>query len=223
MPYRKRTYRRKRKSRALIRRRKRKAGLSGRKPVFGISRRASLLYVDSSRTMSCIAGLLTTLNYNANSIHDPYAGFGGAQPLGHDQLATMFNKYEVLGSKITIQAHNISPYAMRIGIRLSYNDNALTDVSRMEEDPKSRWVTLLPTGESGSLRTLSFMVNPSKFLRKPSGDDVLKADFNANPDKRLYFQVMTYSFDESNTSQCVVRSKINYFTRCTDPKVLSAS
>ena len=37
-----------------------------------------------------------------NSIYDTWAGTGGHQPYGHDTLATMYNRYKVLGCRVQL-------------------------------------------------------------------------------------------------------------------------
>ena len=49
------------------------------------------------------SGLLGTQQaYLMNSIYDTWAGTGGHQPYGHDTLATMYNRYKVLGCRVQL-------------------------------------------------------------------------------------------------------------------------
>ena len=48
-------------------------------------------------------GLLGTQQaYLMNSIYDTWGGVGGHQPYGHDTIATMYNRYKVLGCRVQL-------------------------------------------------------------------------------------------------------------------------
>ena len=54
------------------------------------------------------AGVTNSYLFRANSLFDPDLTGTGHQPLGFDEWAKFYRRYCVLGSKITVQAINVS-------------------------------------------------------------------------------------------------------------------
>lgn len=50
-----------------------------------------------------VGGLMTYNAYAANGIYDPNITGAGHQPMGHDEYATLYKKYRVLSSHITVE------------------------------------------------------------------------------------------------------------------------
>lgn len=61
-----------------------------------------MVYHDGPFTLDAgVFGTPATRQFRANSIFDPDFTGVGHQPLGHDQMAALYNRYIVIGSKIT--------------------------------------------------------------------------------------------------------------------------
>ncbi|QGQ63634.1 capsid protein [Chicken circovirus 5] len=74
----------------------------GWKP-FGNSRIARLTYCDNV-TLDPGANVVAGRVFRANGLFDPDVALGGHQPYGFDQLMSIYNRFVVLGSKITVTA-----------------------------------------------------------------------------------------------------------------------
>lgn len=90
------------------------------------------------------AGAVAVVACKANSLNDPTAGFGASLPLGLDQWASQYQKYIVLGSKITVRAMGTTNTGIGVvGIHLTDSGSALANASHYKELPltKQRLIT----------------------------------------------------------------------------------
>lgn len=62
-----------------------------------------LRYVKEIEIVTPNTGLSKSLPFVANGMYDPYYPIGGHQPKGFDQWMTVYNHYNVLGSKISVK------------------------------------------------------------------------------------------------------------------------
>lgn len=93
--YKKRSYRRKRQS------------LFNRYTPSGLpTQRVTAMRYNDVIQLSSTSGVLATHYFRANSLYDPDYTSAGHQPMGFDTMATMYNHYTVLGSKITVRVRN---------------------------------------------------------------------------------------------------------------------
>lgn len=69
-------------------------------PISGL--RTALEYYDYDEIAVTASGDAQYF-YRGNSINDPNSTGSGHQPMGHDQFSLMYNRYLVLGSKITLR------------------------------------------------------------------------------------------------------------------------
>ena len=72
------------------------------KNTFPPSMRRTVKYCQIDSLTSGLGLLGTQQAYLMNSIYDTWAGTGGHQPYGHDTLATMYNRYKVLGCRVQL-------------------------------------------------------------------------------------------------------------------------
>lgn len=90
----------------------------------------------------------THYTYRANSCYDPYAGAGGGQPRGFDQLMAFFGKGHCYQSYMNVRCINTSSSGQLIcGITVSNDGTAPTTVQDLIEQRRSKYRVLgLETG-----------------------------------------------------------------------------
>jgi len=142
--------------------------------------------------------------FRANNIYDPDYTGGGHQPRHFDILAEMYDKYTVIGSRITAKLvgfSSTSDDAQAFGIRIS-PDSLLqtpnTSVAALHEMGKSSSTKWTMVKSDAPLATRSIIQNWSQKRNKAVGgitsDDVLTGSTTgAGPSTQDYFVVFTNS------------------------------
>lgn len=110
---------------------------------FPVKKMVKLRYVDTGVNLDAPGGGIAQTVYRANSILDPYQPTGGHQPMGMDQWSVIYNKYTVLGAKITMEwspltAANIVPG--RYGVLLSSDTAGTSDFTSINNLMESKLV-----------------------------------------------------------------------------------
>ncbi len=194
---------------------------------FPRSKIVRLRYVDT-HTLDANAATLSTKLYRCNSIYDPQYAVGGQQPLGHDQWATFYAHYVVIGAKITTQfttaTGNIG-VANACGIFLSASASIPTTLVNMLEQGNT--VSRAQPLSGINMRTLSRGFSAKKFFNVTNvkdNTDRLGAAFGADPDEDAYFCVFVGAIDATaNTPPVNCITTIDYLVVVSEPKQLLQS
>ncbi len=73
-----------------------------RRSLLGNSRVVKLKYCETTQIPVDLIGLPGLVAFNILNIQDPNFSSGGHQPRGYDQLESLWNRYNVLGARITV-------------------------------------------------------------------------------------------------------------------------
>lgn len=91
-----------------------------------------------------------TYQFRANSIYDPNYTGTGHQPLGHDQLITLYNRYRVYGCKYRIFFTNISTTEQaEVAVQLRPNLTVNSVYDTIRESAYTVWKSILGVEGSG--------------------------------------------------------------------------
>lgn len=164
-----RSKRRRRLRRPRLRRRRRRGrrSMSIRRPLLGNSQAMTLKYVQFLNLDPINDTVPVTNVFRANSVFDPDFTGGGHQPRGFDQMAVLFNKYTVVGSKITASymSDNTAGDKYIIGINLRSVSAEAGLLTTLTEEARANITTM---GVLTPKRTLTKRFSPKKFFRVPS-------------------------------------------------------
>lgn len=126
--------------------------------------------------------------FRANSISDPYETGAGHQPYGHDQWKSIYNKYEVLSSKITAtflpQTSGLPTATTQCGISLKDNATVETDIDTVCEATGTN--VTFAVAQRDNFTSNSFN---AKTMFPHSESDNLAAAFGANPGQEAMYQL----------------------------------
>lgn len=167
----------------------------------------------------------TIQNYRANSVFDPDQTGIGHQPMHFDTYATIYNRYRVLGSKITaiwttdrtsvdpgppVADVLGGPWIVGINGTTGTASYSSTLTTRMEASESTYRVLSSRTGEdSVVVTTMSY--SPDRQLGKPSGDDTVSAGVTGNPSQAWNFQLWLADITANATSvDIIVTVEIEY-------------
>lgn len=193
--------------------------------------KANLCYNEGGLLCDSVSGGAIGYLFRMNSIFDPYYATGGHQPMGHDQYATLYQAYRVLGAKITARFHwdqtSLVGQAHNVGITfLSPNSTtALSDQTQLCERTHAKCIKLLKPN-SRDQQTLTCYWSARKYFGKELAyDHTAVAQMGTNPTYPALAQVWVGTADrQSNSSESVrLDVVIEYLVEFSEPLSLSTS
>lgn len=223
MPFRRRTFR---KRRPVIRRRARKIRTYGKsyrrvpRPVaVGVSkyRFAKLSYCDlCTGTVNTNDSL--TFAYQS-SLYDPYVATGGHQPMFFDQYASMYQRYTVMGIayNLDITTDQFSTGPLFVTVTPSSVGASPTTLSIARERPGAR-ETACALGYRGRLKGY---ISVAKLLgvdrRKLLTDDQYSALITADPSQMAFMTIQAWNTSATAGIICYISLRLTYYCRFFDP------
>ena len=156
--------------------------------------------------------------FDLSSVQDPdYTGVGH-QPVGHDQLSTFFERYQVISVDYQIVFFNSSEVNFqRVGIRAVDVPVTDTDPDVLVENGNSQWTLLSPYNGSQSIATFSGSIelNEVHGITKAQylANDDYGASFGSNPSERAFLHLWADGLG-TDTAAVGVAVKLVYHTRC---------
>lgn len=190
--------------------------------------------------------------FRAGDIYDPDFLVGGHQPYGSDQLAAIYDKYTVLGSKIVCKFVNdrtdqtmneILAQPVYVGIMRhthSTDRNRLNTAAQINlalESPPTRdfayKMRLLKSQNSpnGMATTVVMNYNPKYQFHIAKKDSIMQEsglsqiEFGHSPTKQAYYTIIAKDVPQASSAWngVTVQMTIEYTVLCTDPKYLAQS
>lgn len=156
--------------------------------------------------------------FRAASIFDPDFTGTGHQPLGHDQWATLYQRYRVLGCKLKATFINQSgtvTEAEHVGMCVT--ESTLLGLARdMSEQTMCKQSLIGPTGNQSWSGTL--YVDLAKF----EGDSGAKydkdytADMGSNPSRDIFFYIFAQDINADDSVEVSVLVELEYTVRLYD-------
>ncbi len=208
------------------RRKTQRLNRSSRSGPFPRSAIVSLRYVDNLATLDPIIGTVGAYTFRANDIFDPNATGAGHQPYGHDTLATVYHRYKVLSSKITVVFHTTGGDAVSSGtgaIQLSTVGTATTNPTLFLEQPETTYKAIGPLSGPGGITKLTKTYNAARFYGKRRNKD-LTADFGVSPAEVAFFHIGVQGvLPADDMAKVDMTTTITYRVLVTEPEALGQS
>lgn len=169
--------------------------------------------------------------YSCNSIYDPdYTGVGH-QPLGRDQFADFYDRYVVLGSKITVTfkcrendtATNDDDAMVNCGISVIANHGeTMTQNSTFQENNKTTYTQLVPQQPMGRV-TKKF--SAKQFFGANVVDyEKVGATVTDSPINQAFYQLRMWNPTSSTNNRFVYANvALSYIVQFRERKVISGS
>lgn len=171
-------------------------------------------------------GFASSYVFSANGLYDPNITGTGHQPVGFDQLMTMYDHYTVIGARIRAWfANEDTGQNQVVGIYASDGATTETDPRVIIENGMGKYTYLHENGNGASTKQLVLKLNPNKFLsvKSPTSDDRLKGSTSSNPTEQCYFHVWGASTNATDSGQIRLCVEIEYIALLTEPKTLALS
>lgn len=129
------------------------------------------------------ANFASSYKMRLNSLFDPNYTGAGHQPRGFDQLMTIYEKYTVVGAKITVCYITTSTNPSVVGLRtVDGNETSIADKKVAMENGDSSW-KYISRFDQDNKAILSRNVNIKKFFNQKNivGTEKFTLDANENP------------------------------------------
>lgn len=168
--------------------------------------------------------------FRCNSIFDPDFTGAGHQPYGRDQLAALYQRYLVTGSKITataISRATTAASANQVVFINTSSSSSISDIAGVLEQPNTQMAVMGSANGATPNVTLTANYSASKFhnVKDPFAEDTLQATMGANPGLAAFFCVgsapVNFGVDDPATIDVLVT--IDFAVACLNPIVLSSS
>lgn len=126
--------------------------------------------------------------FRSNSIYDPDYTAAGHNPMYYNQLAALYESYEVIGSQIRVDFSPTTSLGAIVGVMLD-NDHAVANTNRthLMENPASRYKIITPN--SSKPVTIKRNWSARKTFGKNYNRDDNEALFGANPVNESDFMI----------------------------------
>lgn len=163
------------------------------------------------------AGAVDDNVYKANSLFDPNSSGVGTQPMGLDQLAVLYSRYRVFGSKITLRCTQIGTgtQAALTGSVSILSSASATPSTQPNGIPERDGGVTRTVGAGGS--TLN-QISASARTGTPRGETATKvrndpnyeASTGADPAVLTYWIIYYNTADQATTSVCNISVDIEF-------------
>lgn len=172
-----------------------------------------------------VGGTPSTYVFSMNGLYDPNITGTGHQPIGFDQLMTMYDHYTVIGSRARITLFNRdSTYPQTIIAHLKDDVTVSSDENTLLENGLNRYITVSPQGSAGCNKSLQLNCSPSKFFgKKVLQDDIFRGSIASNPSEQVYLHLTSFPMEGTDTGQVRLTVEIEYTAILTERKELVGS
>lgn len=224
MPYRKKTYRK----------RKRKTNRNfltqtggGLSPAFPMAKtfKMKTRYVDIFELNPGVVGTPATKVFSLNGLYDPDITGIGHQPIGFDEIMPLYDHYTVIGARARLTFTNGDPnVAQRIILQLKDQSTTSTNISEILENGMSRWCVASKEGGGKDTCTLSINCSMNKFFgKKTLTEHDYRGGISSNPTEQVYLHCTAAPLDGVDSIGVKCTLVIEYIAIFHEPKQLTQS
>jgi len=182
------------------------------------------LIYEQAQQFHSIAGVSGDYIFRLNSIYDPDLSGGGHQPMGFDQLAALYNRYQVKSVKVKIVGHKETDNVVGVMAFQANNDatsKAAYPISQIKEQPNTtvRYSNFYNTNDKPCTITKTYDlakvtgVSKTKYMT----DDRYQSAFNNNPAEDIIGHLVVNDMLATTGTTWVTNVRIEYNVDCFDP------
>lgn len=185
------------------------------------------LYYDSNIILTSSIGSLALYNFSANGIYDPNITGTGHQPIGFDQMMSMYEQYTVIRSRIKVTFVSGAEPG-RVAISLSPDATSPTNISTAMENGLLTTTTVTGT-DSGQhrVKSLTLTCDVPKYFGKPFNsvlaDSTMTGTIASNPPEQVYFQILAWDPYQASDFSVALDVTLSYDVMYWEPKKLVSS
>jgi len=202
-------------------------------PIFPVrTRRSGMLYYEQDLKLSHATGAKQDYFYIANGMYDPNQTGTGHQPMGFDQMMLFYEQFIVVRAKILVQFLNTGQSPAFVGVYLSPDSVASTDVNKAVENGLIKIKLIDDVAASGGTGEKSCRmeldVDVAKYFGRKSeqdclDDSTLTGNSTADPSEGVYFALTSWGFPQGNSTTVYAAVTIAYDAWFTEPRKVASS
>lgn len=156
-----------------------------------------------------------------NSLQDPDSTGVGHQPMYHDQFQSVYKRYTVLGSKMTVTFSPLPPLITTsqpsgpfiVGVVGDDDASQTSSVATAMENNSCKSGFLNSSFGGPNVKTLTLTYSPQRDLGLEPEDDTVGASFGSNPSKVWYGIAWAAESGLSTASSLNVRIEIDFYVK----------
>lgn len=167
--------------------------------------------------------------FRGNGVFDPNFTGSGQQPVGYDQLATLYDRTRVLSSAIEVKwsagTSGTTSFADVVIVPVIASGATFSTIDAALSNPYAKSGTITGTDAVGWLNMHSFMTTKKMIGRKSiKYDDAYTASLTSNPDKQWFWFILAELKDRSATAMNIRATiVVTYYVEWYDRKPLNLS
>lgn len=203
-------------------------------PLFPATiRKKGQLYYDNNLTITApVTGAVVGYVFSANGAYDPDTTGTGHQPMGFDQMMSMYNQFTVIQSSITVSFAPLATLLTRVALVLLPSTSVPTDPKQLIENglAKTSFYDVLGTSTLSRIPSISLSCDVKRYFGRRSqselkDDNSLFGTAAANPVEQVYFAFCAWQTHPNGSNTTVVDFDIllEYDIMYWEPKKLAIS
>lgn len=189
------------------------------------------LYYEPYVNLNASLGSMAVYNISANDLYDPNRTGTGHQPIGFDQMMSMYEQFCVVRSHIKVTFINAGDDAARVSIILSPDTQVPPSITAAMENGLLTTSVICGSGTSAGnerIKTLQLTCDVPKYFGKPYSaiiaDPLQSGNISSSPAEQVYFQVLVWDpFTTAVDATVALDITVSYDTLYWEPKKLSSS
>lgn len=161
--------------------------------------------------------------FSTNGLYDPDYTSTGHQPLYFDQLATIYDHYTVVASRIKVELATGSAYNLLFSMYVDDDTTTVTDAQQAMEQPGAKWIALNPS--AAKIRRLNHKWNAGDLLgpADPLSSNDLKGTGSTNPTEQSYYVIQCHEETGALNTNVGLAVQIEYDVVWTEMKTMAQS
>lgn len=184
-----------------------------------------LPYTDT-RTFTSTTGVVNRYSF-LNSLYDPDKSSGGGQPLGRDQWASLYEKYNVVGMAYDFTCVGDDTKPIMVAVQADEDSGGtVSNMDQLIQQPNSsKRITILP----GKKARLKGYIDCAKIRGIPKSnyntDLGYQIAMGGDPSgsQTVYCNLFFSALDEASTASMTFTARITYYARLSEKIVLAES
>ncbi len=190
------------------------------KPLIQAVTLVNMNYVDIQTISETVAGSGAFYTYRISDLFDPNFTGVGTQPVGFDQLSTLYTRFRVLSVAVTVEANNNATTTTLSAVFPSSQSTLPASPFSWPLQPMARSALLnLPAGGNNTCR-FHFKLDPAKVLGLTKNQYMSDMDYTCTPTAspvRSVFIHLTCSGRGGVLTSTVSLIRMQYLVECSEP------
>lgn len=178
--------------------------------------KTELYYDEQWKILAAASGAI--YGFRGNDCYDPDLTGGGHQPLGFDQLMSLYTRFKVSSSQVDLKIQRATDACEVV---LCPTQDTSPTIINIAEQEYSKIMTVSST--ISNHRTISWMSTKQILGLNSLDSEQLMGTASASPNRQWYWLIGAYSYDSTTTIDLFLSIRIKYYVEFYERKTLGQS